>query len=110
MTEAQDAANLLHAWSVNDFDGFLAAQDSIDDDALELIDELRRQEGDARNIQTKLEVELQDLAGLVRGALYVARQAIELALDPPASRFVSREELLNTLVHHEVETGRSDPG
>jgi hypothetical protein len=96
--EANEVAELLQAWAAGDFDGFVEALDSIAQPGQELIEELRVQEGDARRIQGEIEEELERLAGLARGAMYLARHAVDLALDPPATRFISREEVIQRLL------------
>lgn len=96
--EATHAAELLRAWSVGDFDGFAESLQAITDPGQELAEHLREQEGDARAIQQSIEVELENLAELVRGSLYLVRRAIDLLLDPPGERFVSREEALARLL------------
>jgi hypothetical protein len=95
--EILSAAELLRAWADGDFDGFADALDFIAETGDELAEHLREFEGDARGIQDDLTKELARLAGLVRGALYLTRHAIDLALDPPATRFLSRGEILNKL-------------
>lgn len=96
--EARDAANLLTAWARNDFDGFAEALHLISSSGDDLIAYLDDQDGDARGIQSDLGAELESLAALVRGALFLARHAIDLAMDPPASRFLSRDAVIAHLL------------
>lgn len=107
--EGIEAAELLDAWAANDFDGFSDDMDSIAEPGQHLTDELRSQEGDARGIQSDLEDELLRLARITRGVLYLARHAIDLAMDPPRTgRFAARTEVLSHLLAR-TDSTRSHP-
>src|SRR5687768_13838821 len=96
--EAIDAAELLRSWADGDFDGFADSLAEIARPGQRLTAHLREQEGDARRIQADLDDELARLAELTRGALLLVRRAIDLALDPPPKRFVSRDEVIGRLL------------
>ncbi len=94
----QIAASYLDGWARNDHDEILSDNASIAADALDLVQQLRDQGGDARNLVTAIDVEFESLVEVIRGALHLVRNAVELMIDPPGERPISREDALRLLV------------
>lgn len=92
--EVHLATPLLAAWADNDFDGFAESLDELSSRSREIVSVLTAQEGDARALEDDIADEYERLVLLVRGALALARGAVDLALDPPATRFTSRAEVI----------------
>lgn len=100
--EGAEASVLLSAWSIGDFDGFADELDSIVAPSRSIIEELDDRQGDARGLEDEIALEFNRLARITRGALYLARQSIDLVLDPPTQRrLAGREEVLQHLAHLE---------
>lgn len=102
MTAREDASDVvayLRPWALGDPDGFPDAIEHINQEGNNLMKELAEAEGDARGMMETLPAEIAELQGLVRGAMFLAREAIDLLLDQATSiPATNRAEALTYLV------------
>lgn len=103
MTAREDAAiaaEHLRRWAAGDQDALHDAMERINDSGINLIEELREKEGDARGLIEDIADEITKLQTLVRGALFLAREAMETLAEypsdyPPTSRAEVLEDMIS---------------
>lgn len=88
------ACEALEPWAVNDVDGHRETLGQLGSEALEIVEEILDNDGDARACMHRLEVLVHDLIADLDGALRVARDAIDLAANLGAG---SRREVFERI-------------